>query len=94
MIDVLNNLLVALDHHGPMVVMVAALLTVNGFFIWRDYRREQSQQKQINELQRHMNDVVIPIVTESREAIARCTEVISQNSEVILRLVGSHARKS
>ena len=81
----------AANNYGPVAVLLIGLATMNGFFIWRDYRRESYQQRQLEELQRVHNDIVLPLLTECKEAIASCREVIQQNSTIILNLV-KHAR--
>lgn len=78
-----HELAKALNDYGPAIVIVVALLLLNGFFIWRDYLRELRQQKQLEELQKAYNNVVIPLLTSCREAIASCKEVINQNSQII-----------
>lgn len=73
----------AMDQYGPTLVFVAVLLLVNGFFIWRDWKREDRQQKQIDSLHASHNDIVLPLLTECKEVIATCKEAIVQNSQVI-----------
>lgn len=85
--DALSEMLEALNNYGPVAVMLAGLVMMNGFFIWRDFRRESHQQQQLEELQRVHNDIVLPLLTECKEAIASCKEVIHQNSTIILELV-------
>ncbi len=83
MSDVITEFVEALNSYGPAVVVMATLLAVNGFFIWRDFRREVAQQKQLDELHRVHNQVVLPLLTECKEAIGACTEVIRQNNQLI-----------
>jgi len=85
MFDGITEIAKALNTYGPAITVVSALLVLNGFFIWRDYRRESRQQKQIEDLQKVHNETVIPLLTDCREAIAACKEVITQNSRIIER---------
>lgn len=82
----------ALNDYGPAIVIVAALLLLNGFFIWRDYQRELRQQKQLEELQKEQNDVILPLLTACREVIASCKEVINQNSQIINNWIANGRR--
>jgi len=86
MAEAIAELAKALNEYGPALVVTAALLLLNGFFIWRDYRRESNQQKQLDELHRVHNQVVLPLLTECKEAIGACTEVIRQNNQLIQNL--------
>lgn len=83
MLEAFNDIVKALNSYGPAIVIVAALVTLNGFFIYRDYLRELRLQKQFDELQKVHNEVVVPLFTSCREAIASCKEVINQNSTII-----------
>lgn len=86
-----GELVKALNTYGPVACIIAALMILNGFFIFRDYQRESRQQKQIEELQKNHRDVVLPLLVECKEAIASCKVVIEsckvvigQNSELIM----------
>lgn len=83
MADAFVELAEALNNYGPVTVLLAGLAAMNGFFIWRDYRREARQQKQLEELQRVHNDIVLPLLSQCKEAIGSCKEVIKQNSTII-----------
>lgn len=84
MLEQLTEISKALNAYGPAVVICAAMLAVNGFFIWRDWKREDRQQKQIDQLHKNHQDIVIPLLTECKEAISSCKEVIAQNSQLIM----------
>lgn len=92
MLEAFNSVATAINSYGPAIVIVAALLTLNGFFIYRDYLRELRLQKQLEELQKVHNDVIVPLLTSCRESIASCKEVISQNSTIINNWV-AHVRR-
>jgi hypothetical protein len=77
-------LIKSLNTYGPAAVLLAAGLFVNGFFIWRDWQREGRQQKQIDELHRSHREIVVPLLTECKEMMGSCKEVIAQNSQVIM----------
>lgn len=87
MVDAFKEILTALDQYGPVAVILVGLALMNGFFIWRDYRREAHQQKQLEELQQIHNELMVPLLTECKEVIASCRVVIEQNSTIILGLV-------
>lgn len=93
MTDVLLALVEAIREFGPAAVIMAGLLTVNGFFLYRDWRREERQQKQIDALNQQMRDTIVPLMTECREAITTCKDVIKQNSQIIVELAGRGTRK-
>lgn len=80
---IIEQLVIALNNYGPVLTMVAVLLVLNSIFIYRDWRREDSQRKQIAILHKTHNEIVIPLLTECKEAIAGCREVIGQNSVII-----------
>lgn len=83
MVDSIVDISEALNNYGPALVITSALLFLNAFFIWKDYRRENRQEKEVEELQRVHNEIVLPLLTECKEAIASCKEVIKQNSQII-----------
>jgi hypothetical protein len=83
MIEGLVELASAMNQFGPLLTIVSCLLILTLFFIWRDYRREDRQQKQIEAMQQVHNDTVLPLLTDCREAIAASKEVIAQNSQLI-----------
>jgi uncharacterized membrane protein YqiK len=83
MVEGLKDLASAIDSYGPVVVLVAVGIIVNLFFVWRDYRREDRQQRQIEAMQLVHNETVLPLLTDCREAIAASKEVIAQNSQLI-----------
>jgi hypothetical protein len=87
MLEAFKEILSALDNYGPVAVVLVGLALMNGFFIWRDFRREAHQQKQLEELQRIHNDLMVPLLGECKEVIASCRVVIEQNSTIILNLV-------
>lgn len=83
MIDAFLKIAEAMNSYGPVAILLAGLTTINGFFIWRDYKREAHQQKQLEELRRVHDEIVVPLLTECKEAVASCKEVIKQNSVII-----------
>lgn len=92
MLDIAKKLMDSLDDYGPSVVVIAVLILVNGFFIWRDWKREDRQQRAIDSLYKDNQNVVLPLLTECKEVIASCKQVIVQNSEVIMRLIGGASK--
>jgi len=83
MVETVSLLAEALNQYGPVTALLAGLAGFNAFFIWRDYKREARQQKQLEQLQKVHHDIVIPLLTECKEAVASCKEVIKQNSTII-----------
>lgn len=81
--DAIKSVMEALDSYGPVAVVLIGLGLMNGFFIWRDYQREANLRVQIDELNRIHNEIVLPLLTECKEAIATCKEAIQQNSAII-----------
>lgn len=77
---------------GPTVSVIAALLLVNGFFIWRDYKRESRLQRQIDQLHNQHTKVVLPLLIECKEAISLSQRVIAQNSRILRKLFGRGSR--
>ena len=83
MIDVFSEVAKVMNSFGPTITIVTSLLILNLFFVWRDYRREDRQQRQLEAMQAAHNETILPLLTDCREAIAGCKEVISQNSMLI-----------
>jgi hypothetical protein len=90
MSETILELAKAIDQYGPVLVVTATLLLLNGFFIYRDWSREKLQQKQLDELHKVHNQVVLPLLTECKEAIGACTEVIRQNNQLIQSLAAKN----
>lgn len=86
MLDAFKEIMLALEAHGEVAVILVGLVLMNGFFIWRDYRREAHQQKQLEQLQTVHNDIMVPLLMECKAVIASCRVVIEQNSTIILGL--------
>jgi len=85
--DLAKMLANTLSEYGPIVTIVVSLLLINGFFVWRDFKRENRQQAQLDELHRVHQQTIVPLLTECKEAIAVSKEVIAQNSQIIMRLI-------
>ena len=92
MADSLSAIAEAMNQFGPAVTILAALLIMNLFFVWRDYRREDRQQKQIEAMQAVHNETVLPLLTDCTQAIAGCKEVIKQNSTIITGWLNNGSR--
>jgi len=90
--DAVIELTKAFNSYGPVSVLLAGLAVMNGFFIWRDFKRESRQQQQLEELQKVHNEIVLPLLTECKEAIGSCKEVIKQNSTIITGIAQNHVR--
>ena len=56
---------------GPTVALI-------GFFIWRDYKREQALGKLINELQVFQRDTLVGLLEKTTEAISACTNAMEK----------------
>lgn len=83
MLDVAKEIAEAMNNYGPVAVLLTGLVVMNAFFIWRDYARERTLQRQLDELHETHNKIVLPLLTECKEAISSCKEVIKQNSTII-----------
>lgn len=67
----LLSLLEALRTFGPTVAVVV-------FFLWRDARREDRLTDRINILEDEMRNVILPLVKDCSEVIAKNTAVMQQ----------------
>ncbi len=79
LVDLLGDLNWLLRNFGPLLVAVI-------FFIWRDFRREGKLTKRIEQLEDGQREVILPLVRETAEVIARNTAVMEQNIRVMGRL--------
>lgn len=85
--DMMKEIAKATNQYGPVVAVVLSLLLINVFFIWRDFKRENRQQSQLDDLHKTHQNIVLPLLTECKEAIAVSKEVIAQNSQIIMRMI-------
>lgn len=92
MTEALKVLAEVVRQFGPTVTVISALILVNGFFIWRDYKREGRLQKQIDNLHTQHTKVVLPLLVECKEAIRVSQRVIAQNSRILRKLFGRGSR--
>lgn len=83
MLGAFQEIATVVNAYGPVTALLAGLAIMNAFFVWRDYKREARQQKQLDQWQRVHNDTVIPLLMDCKEAIASSKEVIAQNSMII-----------
>jgi len=65
-----------LQQYGPFC---GCLLLAVLFFIWRDWRREEHLNTRITTLETEYREVLVPLVTN-------CTEVIAKNTVVMERV--------
>lgn len=65
-----------LSTYGPFC---GFLVLANVFFIWRDWKREDKLTKRISSLEDETRKVLLPMVKD-------CTEVIARNTAVMERL--------
>jgi hypothetical protein len=56
---------------GPLAALI-------GFFVWRDYKREQSLGKVIKELQDFQRDTLVKLLERTTEAIVACTNAMEK----------------
>jgi hypothetical protein len=61
--------------------MPGIFLLAIGFFIWKDWKRENHLQKRIEKLEQDQKEIMLPM-------IEKCANVIAQNTAVMLQ-VGS-----
>lgn len=64
---------------GPVIGFLA-------FYIYRDMTREKKLSDRITELERQQTEVILPLVTQTTEVLARNTVVMERNTQVIGRL--------
>ena len=97
--EVINGLLTALNTYGPTVAIVAALFVCNALFVWREWKREDSNTKQIKELQDQFSaqgkawqakfeETVMPIVAKYETLASGCKEAIERSTRVFEQLIG------
>jgi len=72
---------ILLQNYGAVALIIAILVGALVFFIRRTVRREDRLQKQIDDLNKEFRDTVTPLLVD-------CKNVIKQNSQVLLRLIG------
>lgn len=59
---------------GPFVALI-------GFFVWRDYKREQSLGAVIAELQDFQRNTLLKLLEQTTEIIVACTAALEKYSE-------------
>lgn len=67
----LSDAIQLIKQFGPLLVAVV-------FFIWRDWKREDRLMKRIERLEGEQRDVILPLVKECAEVIAKNTAVIAE----------------
>ena len=67
----LSDAIQLIKQFGPLLVAVV-------FFIWRDWKREDRLMKRIEKLEGEQRDVILPLVKECAEVIAKNTAVIAE----------------
>jgi hypothetical protein len=60
-----------MKEYGPFVALI-------GFFVWRDYKREQSLGKVITELQEFQRNTLLTLIQKTTEAIMACTNAMEK----------------
>jgi len=76
----------ALADFGWLIKTYGPLLFAVIFFIWRDYRREDSLTSRIKQLEDEQRDIILLLVKQTTGVIVRNTEVMQQNTRVMERL--------
>jgi hypothetical protein len=80
LISDLSDLVWLVKSFGPLIVACV-------FFVWRDYRREERLNLRIDQLEDEQRKVILPLVRE-------CSEVIAKNTAVMERLERSLDRQN
>lgn len=62
-------LIAVMKEAGPLAALI-------GFFIWRDYKREQSLGKVIKELQDFQRNTLVKLLERTTEVIVACTNAM------------------
>jgi hypothetical protein len=68
-------------------------LCVLVFFIWKDWRRETRLQDRIEKLEQDQKDIILPMMQDCVEVIARNTEVMSQVGAMLTRYVAFESQE-
>lgn len=69
--EVETALIAVMKEAGPLAAFI-------GFFVWRDYKREQSLGKVIKELQDFQRDTLVKLLERTTEAIVACTNAMEK----------------
>lgn len=64
-----------LQAYGPFC---GCLLLAVLFFIWRDWKREEKLTDRITNLETEYRTVLVPLVTNSTETIAKCSVILER----------------
>ena len=64
-------LIAVMKEAGPLAALI-------GFFVWRDYKREQSLGKVITELQDFQRNTLVSLLEKSTEAMVACTKAMER----------------
>lgn len=83
MIEAITELAEAFDSFGPVLVVSATLLFLVIFFVWRDHKRELAREEEVQELHKVHNEIVLPLLTECKEAIVLGTDAVKQNTQTL-----------
>jgi MoxR-like ATPase len=65
-----------LKDFGPLIGTIL-------FFIWRDWKREESLVNRVEKLEDFNNEVLVKMATEQASIIATNTEVVKMNTEML-----------
>lgn len=79
MLDNIQDVFALIKTFGPLGIAVA-------FFMWRDWKREDTLTSRIQDLETRQQEIILPLVRETSEIIAQNTAVMSQNIRVMERL--------
>lgn len=94
MTELFVMLVETIDKYGSVTAVIASLLLINVFFIWRDFRREDRQQKQVDSLYEHIfkretqqQEQIDALYHHIQESVfpllVECREAIATSKEVI-----------
>ena len=65
------TLIAVLKEAGPLAALI-------GFFVWRDYKREQALGQVIRELQDFQRNTLLVLLERTTEAITACTKAMEK----------------
>lgn len=71
---------------GEVLKTFGPLLAAVVFFLWRDYRREDTLLTRIKELEDEQREVILPLVTNCMQVVTKNSQVMEQNTKVMERL--------
>ena len=80
----LSDIWAFLQSFGPATGIVLLIL---GFFIWKDWKREDHLQGRIDKLEQDQKEIMLPMIEKCADVIAKNTAVMLQVGTLLTRYV-------